>query len=139
MITIASEGADAIDGTEVADLYDAVGWSAYTNDLPNLMRAMRGSHRIVTARDGGRLVGLARSISDGATIVYVQDILVRPGSQRKGIGENLMATLLGQYDGVRQKVLITDDEDRQRAFYEAIGFREVHDMRPELRAFVNFR
>ena len=43
------------------------------------------------------------------------------------------------YPGVRQKVLLTDDEAGQKAFYESLGFgdtREVHD--GVLHAFVRF-
>src|SRR5699024_9660417 len=101
-------------------------------------RALAGSHRIVTARVGSQLVGLARSISDGYTIVYIQDVLVRPDAQRTGIGRRLIAELVDSYDSVRQQVLLTDTEDRQRAFYESLGFTEAHDMRPAIRAFVRF-
>ena len=135
---IAVEAADSLTEAEVADLYDSVGWAAYTTDLSRLMAGLRGSHRVVTARRGGQLIGLARSISDGATIVYVQDILVRPDHQRGGVGRRLTTELLSDYEDVRQQVLIADDEDRQRLFYESLGFTEVHDMRPEVRAFVRF-
>jgi hypothetical protein len=41
---------------------------------------------------------------------------------------------------VRQTVLITDDEPRQRCFYEALGFTEGADFRPEpIRIFAQFR
>ncbi len=139
MLTITAEAADTMQVAEVTDLYAAVGWSAYTRDERSLMRALAGSHRIVTARDAGRLVGLARSISDGETIVYIQDVLVRPEVQRLGIGRRLIATLLQTYEGIRQQVLLTDTEVRQRKFYEALGFTEAHEMRPELRAFVRLR
>ena len=64
---------------EVLSLYESVGWAAYTRDPELLTRAIRSSSFVVTARDEqGRLVGLARAISDDATICYLQDILVAP-------------------------------------------------------------
>lgn len=123
---------------EVLELYGSVGWDAYTRDPEGLLRALAGSHRLVAARRDGRLAGLARSVSDGATVVYVQDVLVRPGEQRGGLGRRLLEELLAGYPGVRQRVLLTDDEERQRAFYEALGFTEAHDHAPPLRAFVRF-
>jgi hypothetical protein len=40
---------------------------------------------------------------------------------------------------VRQKVLLTDDDPGQRAFYESLGFAETHDFDGgSLRAFVRF-
>ncbi|MGC0273360.1 GNAT family N-acetyltransferase [Pseudactinotalea sp. Z1739] len=139
MLQIAAEAPDFLKEDEVVRLYDSVGWTAYTQDRTSLMRALGGSHRIVTARDDTRLVGLARSISDGVTIVYVQDVLVRPDTQRSGVGTQLITALLDPYGSMRQQVLITDTEDYQRAFYESLGFTEVHDMNPELRAFVRLR
>lgn len=132
--------ADDLDLDEVLDLYASVGWSAYTREPARLRAALAGSHRVVVARapdgDGAALVGLARSISDGATIVYLQDILVRPAAQRTGLGRELVQTLLSAYPGLRQQVLITDTEPGQRAFYESLGLTEAHDMSPGLRAFV---
>lgn len=126
---------------ELVSLYDAVGWSAYTNDPGRLSRAVHGSHLVLCARDesSGELVGLARTVSDGETIVYVQDILVAPDHHREGIGGALLDAVLEHYSEVRQLVLITDDEPGQRAFYESRGLTEAHDMTPHpTRAFVRF-
>ncbi|GGL87602.1 N-acetyltransferase [Curtobacterium citreum] len=126
---------------ELVDLYDAVGWTAYTRDPAVLRRAVDGSHRVLAARDDdGVLVGLVRVVSDGATIAYVQDLLVRPAAQRTGVGGALLDAVLERYGHVRQTVLLTDAEPGQRAFYESRGFTEAHDVEPSsLRAFVLLR
>lgn len=124
---------------EVLDLYDSVGWRAYTRDPELLAHAIAGSTRVVTARSNGVLLGLARILSDGATIAYLQDILVRPEARRRGIGRRLVDTAFEPYSRVRQHVLITDAEPWQRAFYESLGFTELHDLRPgEGRGFIRF-
>lgn len=135
---IAFVQASELSESEVLDLYDSVGWTEYTRDPKSLMQGLAGSHRIVMARDQAdqRLVGLARTISDGATIAYLQDILVRPEAQRTGLGRQLFRTIFDTYDGVRQRALMTGISDRQRAFYESLGFAEAHDHDPEMRAFV---
>ncbi len=92
----------------------------------------------MTARLDGQLIGLARAVSDNATICYIQDILVDPAHQRSGLGRQMVETILGQYGDVRQKVLITDDEPGQRAFYESLGFSLAGEMDPPIRAFVKF-
>ncbi|WP_241989137.1 GNAT family N-acetyltransferase [Cryobacterium serini] len=96
------------------------------------------SSYVVSARDStGALVGLARAISDDVTICYLQDILVNPRHQRNGLGKALVDNVIERYVHVRQKVLLTDDEPGQRAFYESMGFVEGHDFSPTpLRAFV---
>lgn len=128
---------------ELLDLYDAVGWSAYTRHPDVLEQALSGSTTVVTARREGRLVGLARALSDGATICYVQDILIRPEEQRHGVGRLLVRRVLDRHADVRQRVLVTDAEPGQRAFYESLGFTELHEVGAEdgeagLRGFISF-
>lgn len=123
---------------ELVELYRSVGWTAYTRDPALLHSAVARSLRVVCAREHDRLVGLARLVGDGLTIVYLQDILVLPSHHRRGIGRQLFHRVLEPFSGVRQKVVITDDEPGQRAFYEALGFTEIRDMTSPIRAFVQF-
>jgi ribosomal protein S18 acetylase RimI-like enzyme len=128
------DGADLV-LSEVLELYDSVGWSAYTRDPEKLAAALAGSSTVVTAREGDTLVGIARVVSDGASVCYLQDVLVHPQHQRRELGRQLVSRVLAPYEGVRQKVLLTDDEPGQKAFYESLGYRQVSD---PLRAFVRF-
>lgn len=122
---------------ETLDLYASVGWVTYTQDPETLMAALEGSSYVLTARnDANELVGLARVISDNQTIAYVQDILVRPEAHRTGVGSALMNEIMERSFNIRQVVLLTDSEPEQRAFYEAKGLTESHDVEPGLRSFV---
>lgn len=125
---------------EVVALYRAVGWTAYTDDPRRLVDAVNASFLVLTARsDAGVLIGLARTISDGLTVVYIQDILVSPEYQRQGVGGALLDEVLTRTQHIRQLVLLTDAEQGQRDFYESRGLTEVHDFTPQLRSFVRFR
>jgi len=124
-----------LDLARVLDLYGAVGWTVYANDPGTLALALAGSTSVVVARDGQALVGLARVVSDKATICYLQDVLVHPDRQREGIGRQLVELALKPYAHVRQKVLLTDDEPGQKAFYESLGYAQVEGA---LRAFARF-
>ena len=131
-----SEGIPELD--ELVELYDAVHWTAYTDDPDTLRRAVMASTSVHIARDGGHLIGLLRAISDDATIAYVQDLLVRPTHQRRGIGRALMQAFHRRYGHVRQRVLLTDDEPGQGAFYESVGFTRSDAIEGgPLRAFVD--
>lgn len=123
---------------ELLELYDAVSWTAYTDAPDVLHEAVEGSSFVVAARDGDRLVGLLRAISDDATIAYLQDLLVAPPFQRRGVGRSLLERFHSRYGHVRQRVLLTDDEPGQRAFYESMGFARA-DLLPggPLRTFVD--
>lgn len=128
---------EAVDTGELVSLYDSVGWTAYTVDPDGLARAIAGSTHVVTARHEGLLIGLARGLSDDASIFYLQDILVRPEWQRRGVGASLLNDCLRRYRHVRQKVLITDDGEGQHRFYRALGYRDIGDLEPAvLHAFV---
>ena len=131
-----SEGIPELD--ELVELYDAVHWTAYTDDPDTLRRAVEASASVHIARDAGQLVGLLRVVSDDTTIAYVQDLLVRPTHQRRGVGSALMQAFNRRYGHVRQRVLLTDDEPGQRAFYESVGFARSDAIEGgPLRAFVD--
>ena len=110
---------------EIQTLYAAVGWTAYTEDLPALKRGFQNSLLILAAYEDGELIGLIRAVGDGATIVFVQDILVIPQKQRQGIGTALLKAVLDRYSNVRQLQLTTDNTPKTVAFYKSLGFSEL--------------
>lgn len=55
------------------------------------------------------------------------------------VSPRLVEEALAPFESVPQKVLLTDDEPGQRAFYESLGFAETRDFDDgSLRAFVKF-
>jgi GNAT superfamily N-acetyltransferase len=123
------EGA-AIEYEQLLDLYDSVGWLAYTSEerRGELEKAIQNSTYVVSAWDGKRLVGLARGLSDDVSIFYLQDVLVHPVYQRQGIGRRLLQECLRRFSHVRTKVLLTDDEGKQHEFYESMGYRNTRTL-----------
>ncbi|MBQ1293057.1 MAG: GNAT family N-acetyltransferase, partial [Clostridiales bacterium] len=61
-------------------------------------------------------------------IVFVQDILVFPNYQRKGIGTALLKAVLDRYPEVRQIELVTDNTPKTVAFYKSLGFKEFSEI-----------
>lgn len=106
----------------VLALYAAVGWTNYTQRPEMLRRAFAGSLCTLCAYDGGRIAGLVRAVGDGASVLYVQDLLVLPEYQRRGLGGRLLRELLARYPDVYQTMLLTDDTPEHAAFYEHAGF-----------------
>lgn len=90
--------------------------------MNQLHQAVLQSHDVISAWDEERLVGLVRTVSDGLTIVYIQDILVLNSYQNNGIASTLMQKVLAEHTNVRQKVLLTEDAPDVRHFYEKNGF-----------------
>ena len=122
-----------IDLSQLLALYNTVGWTAYTREPDKFQKAIRQSLSVITVWDysnhnqenNNQLVGLIRGVGDGETILYVQDLLVHPRFQNRGIGYQLMTQLLAEYPNVRQKVLLTEDASDVRHFYEKCGFESA--------------
>lgn len=107
---------------ELAVLYRSVGWKDYAQNVPKLLAAAQKSLAVLAAWDRSVLAGWIRAVGDGETILYIQDLLVQPDRQRRGIGRELVQRLCADFPQVRQKVLLTDNTPRTAAFYRSLGF-----------------
>ncbi len=113
---------------EILGLYTSVGWTAYTEDPAALRRGYENSLLVLGAYEDGNLAGIIRAVGDGATVVFIQDILVFPEYQRKGIGSALLQAVLDKYAGVRQVELVTDNTEKTVAFYQSMGFHDLSEL-----------
>lgn len=113
---------------EILPLYAAVGWTAYTERPEALRRGFERSLLKLAAYEDGHLQGILRAVGDGETVVFVQDILVYPAQQRKGIGSALLRELLKRFASVRQIELVTDNTPKTLAFYRSMGFQELSEL-----------
>ena len=115
-------------GEEILSLYASVGWTAYTDCPETLQRGFENSLLTLAAYEDGQLAGLIRTVGDGNTIVFVQDILVYPEYQRRGIGRALLQAVLDHYSHVRQIELATDNTPGTIGFYKSMGFVEMSEI-----------
>ena len=112
----------AIPLPELLQLYGSVGWVNYTARPERLVAWAEND-------DGaGTLVGIARAVGDGCTIVFIQDILVLPEYQRQGVGTALVREMLRRWEGVYQIELAADREERTVRFYRSLGFTEFCEL-----------
>ena len=100
MITIKKQ--EFVKLEDILHLYQAVGWTNYTNQPQMLEQALSHSLVIYLALDDDAVVGLIRLIGDGFSSVFVQDLIVLPTYQRQGIGSALMKQALGDFKGAYQ-------------------------------------
>lgn len=107
---------------QLINLYQSVGWTAYTEKPELLQQAVHNSLYVLGAFDHDQLIGLIRVVGDGLTIIYIQDLLVLPAYQNQGIGSTLINKVRKEFRHVRQQVLLTMEEPETRAFYEKNGF-----------------
>lgn len=113
---------------EILNLYAAAGWIAYTENPAALRQGFERSLLVLAAYEENRLLGIIRAVGDGATIVFVQDILVYPEYRRKGVGTALLQAVLDRYQHVRQIELVTDNSEETVAFYRSMGFRDLSEL-----------
>ena len=90
--------------------------------MPLLAEGFRKSLLVLAAYEDGKLSGILRAVGDGCTVVFLQDLLVDPSLQRRGIGTALVKKLLDRYPDVRQIQLMTDAVPETEAFYRSLGF-----------------
>lgn len=108
---------------ELTELYQSVGWTAYSDDPDALARAVDRSDYVITARNSdGDLVGLTRCLTDDAHVCLIQDVLVRPDHQRTGIGSVMVGRVLRVHEHVRHVQLVSDDDPAVVAFHRSLGF-----------------
>jgi len=113
----------------VDESLDGIDWAQAkadlaTDDFDNgrspqaLQASFERSQHVAIARDGDRVVGMARLLSDGVCNAYMLDVWTMSAYRRQGIGtamvRQLMSRVPGQHIGLQ-----TDAE----AFYASLGYR----------------
>jgi predicted GNAT family acetyltransferase len=117
-------------GVRVDSTLDGIDWTAVRADLsaddfdngrtPDaLRRSFEQSPHVAIARDGDRVVGMARLLSDGVCNAYVVDVWTQSAYRRQGIATGMLRLLIAAVPG-QHVGLQTDDA---QALYESIGFR----------------
>jgi len=81
---------------------------------------VNNSNLMVTAWDGDKLVGIARSMTDFHYACYLSDLAVHRQYQKGGIGKRLQAMTQAQL-GPRCKLILVA-APAANAYYEHIGF-----------------
>lgn len=112
----------------ILDLYASVGWTNYTENPEMLRKAFEHSLLTLGAYNGDDLVGVIRAVGDGYSIVFVQDILVFPEYQRKGIGTRLLREVMKRFSLAYQIELMTDNTPKTISFYQSAGFVKADDI-----------
>ncbi|MGW7437524.1 GNAT family N-acetyltransferase [Streptomyces sp. NPDC054849] len=81
-----------LDVAEAAALYRAstLAERRPVDDVERFTRMLAGANLVIAARLDGRLIGIARSITDGAYVTYLSDIAVDAAFQRRGVGRDLI-------------------------------------------------
>lgn len=104
----------------LADLRQGVGWNRMARDLAD--PRLHNSFHLCALADG-RLIGYAAVVSNDVTDAYIQDVMVHPSCQCRGVGTQLMERILLRLkaEGVYM-VSVLYGEAALQPFYEKFGF-----------------
>jgi len=83
-----------------------------------LRRSFEQSQHVAIARDGDRVVGMARLLSDGVCNAYLLDVWTLSGYRRRGIASELVRRLVDAVPG--QHVGLQTEEAQM--LYASLGF-----------------
>jgi predicted N-acetyltransferase YhbS len=112
-----------LDLDAVIELYRAstLGERRPVDDRERMGTMLREANLVVTAWDDGRLVGIARSVSDFSYCTYLSDLAVRASHQRQGIGRELVAKTR-EASGAATVILLS--APKAVAYYPRLGFAQ---------------
>lgn len=102
------------------------------DDRACLAQMIASANLVVTAWDGERLVGIARSLTDFCYVAYLADLAVRVSHQRQGIGRELIRRTRAELGPNATIVLLA--APAARLYYPRIGFArhpEAWMLRPD--------
>jgi ribosomal protein S18 acetylase RimI-like enzyme len=107
---------------EYNGLRSQVGWSVYAEDV--IAKALPNTLYCICALCDGKLAGMARVIGDGGMVYYIQDVIVVPECQRRGIGTQMMDKVMAYIRAHASQNTIVGlmSAKGKEAFYEKYGF-----------------
>ena len=110
---------------QVRNLFDAHSFWAQGRSRRALVRMLLGSCSVVSAWQGGRLVGIGRATSDGVFRAVLWDVVVAEEHQGRGLGRRIVQALLASppVAASERVYLMTTNSG---GFYERVGFSCEH-------------
>ena len=114
-----------ITGEEVADVFQRSGINRPTDDMERIQKMIDHGNLIITAWDGAKLVGIARSLTDFCYCCYLSDLAVDKDYQRCGVGKELIRqTQLRLSDQVSLLLL---SAPTAMTYYPTVGFDKAEN------------
>ncbi len=110
---------------DVAELFRDSGLRRPVDDLERIGRMLANANLTISARDGARLVGIARALTDFGWCCYVSDLAVARDYQKQGIGKDLLARVSAAVGEETAVLLLSAPE--AHAYYPHIGFQKIEN------------
>ncbi|QJD82783.1 GNAT family N-acetyltransferase [Cohnella herbarum] len=105
---------------EVPNLRESVGWERRDSDYPLLFERILfwGSLR----DEDESLIAFGYITGPGIEHGYLEDVIVHPNNQARGIGKRLVKALLQEAEIRGISIITVTFQEKHRSFYEDCGF-----------------
>ncbi|MBX5438217.1 MAG: GNAT family N-acetyltransferase [Thermoflavifilum sp.] len=113
------------DLAQIIEVYNSSGIRRPTHDVGRIRRMYEQANLVISAWDGARLVGIARSLTDFCYCCYLSDLAVRKAYQRMGIGKKLIELTLQEIGEESMLLLLAAQEAMN--YYPRLGFMAVQN------------
>ena len=110
---------------ELSSVFRTSGIRRPYEDLPRLERMIEKADLLVTAWDQGKLIGVARAVTDFSYCCYLSDLAVDQDYQHQGIGRELVR-LVQERIGEEVTLLLLASPIAMD-YYPHIGFDKVNN------------
>jgi predicted N-acetyltransferase YhbS len=125
MTKIHFEDSKSISAVELAEVFIQSGIRRPVEDLSRLQKMLDQADMIITAWDGGKLVGIARAITDFSYCCYLSDLAVNKEYQKKGIGRELVRRVHEMLGEEISLILLASPVAMN--YYPKIGFTKIEN------------
>lgn len=110
---------DFLGADEYIDVVKKSGLARPVDDRLRVERMLKHTNLVVTARQDGKLVGFARSLTDFCWCCYLSDLAVDKACQGQGIGKRLIEETRGHAGGALTSTLLLSAPTAM-SFYQGI-------------------
>ena len=113
---------DTVSAKALSDLRESVGWNRMESEYNNPLLT---SYYHIAVYEDDKLVGYIDSVSNGVTDAYIQDLMVHPDYQGKGLGTELMNQMIAYLKENRIYIISVVFEESLKPFYDRFGFSSM--------------
>ena len=109
-----------VSAKQIADLRESVGW----NRMEESYRDLKMTNLFhIACYENDLLIGYVCVVSNNVTDAYIQDLMVHPSYQNKGIGTSLMNQTISKIKEMKiYMISVIYGEEPLRKFYEKFSF-----------------
>jgi len=113
---------ETVSAKALSDLRESVGWNRMEDEYSNPLMT---SYYHIAVYEDGKLVGYIDSVSNGVTDAYIQDLIVHPDYQGRGLGTELMNQMITYLKENRIYIISVVFEESLKPFYDRFGFSSM--------------